>query len=140
MAIDYGDARIGIAVSDDRGSIAFPKETYHRKNKQKDLTYIIQFCLDNKIEKIIVGDPVNMDGTFGFRHDETVRFKKQLEKKMKHAYGLQIPIVLWDEALSTVEAEGFLRVQNKKKKKKKSIIDSIAASIILESFINSERG
>ncbi len=139
MAIDYGDARIGIAVSDDKGIIAFPKETYHRVSKQKDLTYIIEFCIENKIEKIVLGDPVNMDGTLGFRHEKTISFKKNLEKKMKYAYQVQIPIVLWDETLSTVEAESFLCAQNKKKKKKKRIIDSIAASIILESYINSER-
>ncbi len=139
LGIDYGDARIGIAISDDKGIIAFPKETYHRVNKAKDINYIIKLCLDNNIEKIVVGDPINMDGTFGFRHEKTLSFVKNLEKKMKHVYSIQIPIVLWDEALSTVEAGEFLHVQNKKGKKKKDLIDAIAASIILESFINSER-
>ncbi len=139
MAIDYGDARIGIAVSDDKGIIAFPKETYHRISKKKDLDYIINFCIDNKVDKIVLGDPVNIDGSLGYRHNRTMSFKKNLEKKMKYVFNIDIPIVLWDEALSTIEADGVLNIQNKKGKKKKSIIDAIAASIILESFIKNER-
>ncbi len=135
VGIDLGDVRIGIAKTDEKGSIAFPDHTYTRKAKNKDVNYIIDYCLKQNAKLIILGDPINMDDTLGFRHDKTVSFKKAIEKKMKYVYKIDIPIILWDERLSTQKANVILNAQNKKKKKKKGLFDCIAASIILESFL-----
>ena len=131
LGIDYGDARVGIAVSDIMGWTAQGVCTLKNKgitNLISDLSGILK---EYNPEKIVLGLPKNMDGTLGFRADATYEFKAALEK----VYGGEI--ILWDERLTTVGATRFLNETNTRGKDRKNIIDTVSACLILEGYLNS---
>ena len=130
MALDYGDVRIGISLSDLLKTIASPYETYKRKNLEEDINYFINLTKEKEVTKIIIGLPLNMDGSAGERVNKTKEFGELLAKKT----GLEIEYV--DERLTSVEAEEILIKSKVKRDKRKVLIDKIAASLILESYLN----
>lgn len=130
MALDYGDVRIGISLSDLLKTIASPYETYKRKNLEEDINYFINLTKEKEVTKIIIGLPLNMDGSAGERVNKTKEFGKLLAKKT----GLEIEYV--DERLTSVEAEEILIKSKVRRDKRKVLIDKIAASLILESYLN----
>lgn len=130
MALDYGDVRIGISLSDLLKTIASPYETYKRKNLEEDINYFINLTKEKEVTKIIIGLPLNMDGSAGERVNKTKEFGELLAKKT----GLEIEYV--DERLTSVEAEEILIKSKVRRDKRKVLIDKIAASLILESYLN----
>lgn len=130
MALDYGDVRIGISLSDLLKTIASPYETYKRKNLEEDINYFINLTKEKEVTKIIIGLPLNMDGSAGERVNKTKKFGELLAKKT----GLEIEYV--DERLTSVEAEEILIKSKVRRDKRKVLIDKIAASLILESYLN----
>lgn len=130
MSIDYGDSRTGIAFCDKNESLAFPysviKESYLPKLILK-ITEIVQKELP---EKIIIGLPRNMDGTYGYRCEEC----RLLGTKLAQA--VNIPIDFQDERLTTVMAHNILSANNIKGKKRKETVDAVSAVMILQSYIN----
>lgn len=131
LGIDYGDARVGVAVSDALGFMAQGVGTVKNrgmKNLIADLTKIIE---EYKPEKIVVGLPKNMDGTVGFRGEETYKFTD----KLKTVYDGEI--IYWDERLTTVGASRYLNETNTRGKKRKNVVDTVAACLILEGYLNS---
>ena len=130
MALDYGDVRIGISLSDLLKTIASPYETYKRKNLEEDINYFINLTKEKEVTKIIIGLPLNMDGSAGERVNKTKEFGELLAKKT----GLEIEYV--DERLTSVEAEEILIKSKVRRDKRKELIDKIAASLILESYLN----
>ncbi len=129
MAIDYGDARTGVAVSDLLCSIVGSTVVVRSRDTQKALADIVAIAKQNDVEKIVVGLPKNMDGTEGPRAALCREFAKQLEA----ASGLQI--VMWDERRTTVEAHNILSQHNYHGKKRKETVDAVAASLILEGYL-----
>ncbi len=130
LGIDYGDSRVGVAVSDAMGWTAQGVGTLKHRgmdNLVNDLKKIIDRY---NPEKIVVGLPKNMDGTIGFRGEETYKFAEAL----KTVYDGEI--VYWDERLSTVSATNILNETNRRGKKRKEVLDTVAASIILEGYLN----
>ncbi len=133
LAIDYGDKNLGLAISDRLLITAQGLEKYRLRSKQEDLAYFKDLISRYEIGKIVIGLPLRMDGTSGTRVDKTKTFALWLEQSLK------IPIVFWDERLTTKEALGILREQGAKPHQKKQYKDQIAAALILSSYLESEK-
>ena len=133
LGLDVGDARIGVARSDELGITAHPLCTLTRKNRQVDLVAISDLVSIHKVERVIVGLPISLDGTIGTQALSVQKFAERLGKV------IEVPIEFWDERFTTVEAEDVLRELNKNSKKQKDIIDQIAATIILGEYLESQR-
>ena len=133
MCLDYGDVRIGIAMSDLLQTIASPFETYTRKSLNEDIQYFKELAKSQSVEKIVIGLPYNMDGSVGERIEVTKAFGSLLQQE------LNMPVEYVDERLSSVEAEDILAEAGVPAIKRKGLIDKIAAGIILESYLNSRK-
>jgi len=135
LGIDYGDSRIGVAVSDEFGWTAQAVETINRSGSlSKVLDRVEQLTNEYKAEKIIVGFPRNMNGTVGPRGEKTLEFIQQLSGRIK-----DIDIIKWDERLTTVAANRTMHELKVKTSKKKSVVDQIAAVYILQGYLDSIR-
>lgn len=131
LGIDYGDSRVGIAVSDELGFMAQGVGTIKNKGMANLINELSQIIAQYNPGKIVVGLPKNMDGSIGFRGEATYKFTEELKK----IYDKEI--VFWDERLTTVGAERFLNETNTRGKKRKNVIDTVAACLILEGYLNS---
>lgn len=129
MGVDYGDARTGIAISDLMCSIVGSTCVVPSRNKEKAMADIVKLCKDNMVGEIVVGLPKNMDGSEGPRAELCRQFAAELEI----ATGL--PVKLWDERRTTVEAHNILSQHNYHGKKRKNTVDAVAASLILEGYL-----
>lgn len=130
MAIDFGDVRIGIAFSDLLKTIASPYETYKRINLEKDVQYINSLVNEKEVSLIVLGLPLNMDGSEGERAKKTREFGEVLTKSC----GIKIEYI--DERLTSLEAEDLMINAGLRRDKRKEIIDKLAAALILESYLN----
>ncbi len=129
MAVDYGDARTGIAVSDLLCSIVGTTTVIHSRNQEKTIEEICKIVKEQDVGEIAVGLPRNMDGTEGVRAELCRNFSHQLGQ----CTGL--PVALWDERRTTVEAHNILSAHNYHGKKRKNTVDAVAASLILEGYL-----
>ena len=129
MGIDYGDARTGVAISDLLCSIVGTTYVVPSRNREKALADIVKLAKDNSVGEIVVGLPKNMDGTEGVRAELCREFAEIL----KEATGL--PVAMWDERRTTVEAHNILSQHNYHGKKRKDTVDAVAASLILEGYL-----
>ncbi|MBR2334253.1 MAG: Holliday junction resolvase RuvX [Clostridia bacterium] len=134
VALDVGDVRIGVAVSDILGITANPRETYVRKGKtfEDDINYFVKYAKEEDADAFVIGLPMNMDGTEGPRAEVTREFGEAL----KEASGLQVIYV--DERLTTVSAERMLIGADVRREKRKQVIDKVAATIILQSYLDGQ--
>lgn len=133
LGIDYGDARVGIAVTDLLGFMANGVKTIQNKSTKKLISELKALIDEYKPEKIVVGLPKNMDGTEGFRVDATHEFVELL----KTVYDGEI--VLQDERLTSAEAKRYLSATNTFGKKRKDVLDTVAACLILEQYLQSQK-
>ena len=131
MAIDYGDARIGLAVSDLLGMLCGEAWTLSEWNMDRAIDTITAEAKARQVERFVLGLPKNMDGTEGVRAEKSREFKSKLET----ASGL--PVVLWDERRSSIEAHAILHANGKKEKKHRKTVDAVAASLILDGYLRS---
>ena len=129
MGVDYGDARTGVAISDLLCTIVGTTAVIHSRNPEKTLTALCQMVQDNSVGEIVVGLPKNMDGTEGIRAE----LCREFAAKLQEATGL--PVHLWDERRTTVEAHNILSQHNYHGKKRKDTVDAVAASLILEGYL-----
>ena len=129
LAIDYGDARTGIAVSDPTGSIVGRTEVIHSRNAQKTAEAIRALAAETGAQALVMGFPRNMDGTEGPRAALYREFAALLEQTT----GMKP--VLWDERRTTIEAHQILNEGNYHGKKRKNTVDAVAASLILEGYL-----
>ena len=129
MGIDYGDARTGIAVSDLLCSIVGSTCVIPSRNTEKALADIQRIVKEQGVEEIVVGLPKNMDGTEGARAELCRAFAKQVEEITG------VPVAMWDERRTTVEAHNILSEHNYHGKKRKNTVDAVAASLILEGYL-----
>ena len=130
LCLDIGDKRIGVAVSDPFNSYALPVETYHRKNLKTDLAKIGEYAKDKCATAIVCGVPVNFDGSPSIQTQKAQYFIEKLIETL----GLTIYRV--DERCTTVEAEEILIEQGKSRQERKGLVDSLAATSILQGFLN----
>lgn len=129
LGIDYGDSRVGIAVSDLLGWTAQGVRTLQNHGEKKLLLELKPILEEYKPEKIVIGLPKNMDGTQGFRAEATYAFAESL----KTIYTGEI--VFWDERLSTMAATRVLNETNTRGKNRKKVLDTVSACIILENYL-----
>lgn len=132
MGIDYGDVRIGIAISDAMGWTAQGVETIKRQTEEKDLGRIGELIREYDVETLVLGLPKNMNNTIGPRGEMSQQFAELLQQ----TFGL--PVVLWDERLSTMAAERMLISADVSRKKRKQVVDKMAAAIILQNYLDSK--
>ena len=133
MGIDFGLARIGIALSDDTKFLASPYETYRRKGDEIDINYLVDLIESKKVDEIICGLPMNMQGEEQAIAQSTREFMDTLKDRV------DIDIQFVDERLSSVMAEEILRETERDWKKRKEKLDSVAASIILQDYLDSRK-
>jgi putative Holliday junction resolvase len=132
LGLDYGSKRIGVAVCDELGMTAQGLATIARKNRQQDLEEIARFIRTYNVEKIVIGYPIRLDGTEGIQCEKISKFASLLESTFS------LPIIKWDETLSTKVAEEILIRANMRRDKRKNIVDRVAASLILQGYLNSQ--
>lgn len=130
IAFDIGDKRIGVAATDPLGMMALPVETYFRKNTAEDVKYLANLAKQKCAERIVCGMPVNFDGSESVQTAKTKKFIELLKEQT------DIPIVLEDERFTTMEARRVLLEADMRRDKRKQVIDKIAASYILEGYLN----
>lgn len=133
MGIDYGDARTGVAISDLLCSIVGSSVVIPSRNAEKAIADIVRIAKENEVGRVIVGLPRNMDGSEGPR----AALCREFAEKLKLATGLEI--IMWDERRTTVEAHNILSQHNYHGQKRKNTVDAVAASLILEGYLNSLR-
>lgn len=131
MAIDYGDARIGLAVSDMLGMLCGEAWTMEEWNMERASVRISEEAARRGVEKLVLGLPKNMDGSEGPRAEKSRKFREMLVKDS----GLEV--VLWDERRSSIEAHAILHAAGKKEKTHRKTVDAVAASLILEGYLGS---
>lgn len=129
MAIDYGDAHTGIAISDLLGFGAGVAETIDSRKQDVVVERIKGYIKDYGVEEIVLGHPKNMDGTLGPRAEKS----QELCARLKEETGL--PVALWDERRTTVDAHRILFESGKNGKKRKKVVDAVAATLILEGYL-----
>ncbi len=133
MALDVGDRTIGIAVSDDLGWTAQPYCTIRRTQLARDLEEIGRIADEKRVSTLVVGLPLPMSGVPGARARRVKNFAAKLQKKV------EIPVVFWDERFSTVAAQRVLIQADLSRAKRKKQVDKIAAAIILQGYLDSEK-
>ncbi len=129
MAIDYGDARTGIAISDPLGMMAGFTTVIHAWKPEKVAQEICALVQQHRVEELVMGYPKNMDGTEGPRAELYRSFAQLLEQE------IGMKPVLWDERRTTVDAHRILSQNNVRGKKRKETVDAVAASLILEGYL-----
>jgi putative Holliday junction resolvase len=131
LALDPGTKRIGVAVSDEMGWIAQPLETFERRSIAADLAHIQQLVHQHEVDRVIMGMPFRLDGSVGPAAAQVEQFKAMLEG------ALTVPIISWDERLTSKSAEAMLIEANVSRKKRKGAVDRVAAAILLQSYLES---
>ncbi|NLP26425.1 MAG: Holliday junction resolvase RuvX [Clostridiales bacterium] len=129
MAVDFGDSRTGLAVCDKTEFLASPLCVVEEKDFDTCVLKVSEIAKENEVEKIIVGYPMNMNGTIGERADKCKIFADNL------AGEIDVPVEMWDERCTTISAHNYLNQTNTRGKKRKAIIDAVAATIILEGYL-----
>ena len=133
LAVDYGDTRTGIAVSDRTEYLATPVATITERNAQRLAQKVADAVKEQGAELIVVGLPINMNGTRGPRAEKCEAFAQMLRELV------ECPVEMWDERSTTVTAHNILNTTNVRGKARKAVVDTVAATIILESYLEYRR-
>ena len=131
LALDPGTKRIGIALSDELGWTAQPLETYLRRSLDADIGHIKQLVDQHDVQQVLIGFPFHMNGQPGSVGDDRATFQGRLTE------ALPVPVIPWDERLTTRAAERLLIEANMSRKKRKGVVDRVAAAILLQSYLDS---
>ncbi|MDD6081601.1 MAG: Holliday junction resolvase RuvX [Oscillospiraceae bacterium] len=129
MAVDFGDSRTGLAVCDKSEFLASPAGVIEEKDFEKCIEKVAAAAKENAAEEIVVGYPKNMNNTIGERAQKCALFAEKLAELV------DVPVKLWDERSTTVSAHYYLNQTNTRGKKRKAVVDAVAATIILESYL-----
>lgn len=132
LALDVGEKNIGLAISDKLGLIAQGLPTLRHQTKDEDISAIANILKDHHITEVVVGIPVNLDGSLGKKAQEVAVFLEDLKKK------ITLPIKVWDERFTSVQAEKVLLEAGLSRKKRKRKIDQLAARLILQNYLDAK--
>ncbi len=132
LGIDHGSKRIGLAVSDPDGKVALPVGTLESRGLERDLAAIRQVVEARQVERIVVGLPIHMDGRAGRQAEAARAFAERLAQE------LDLPVDTLDERWTTKEAERTLRTTGRRGRKKRAVIDSVAAALLLRTYLERE--
>ena len=130
LAVDYGDSRTGLAMCDMGEILASPLETVFEKDFERCIQRVAEIAVQKKAQMIIVGDPLNMNGTRGPRSEKCNLFAEKLRGLV------DVEVKMWDERSSTVTAISYMNENNKRGKKRREVLDQAAAAVILESYLS----
>ena len=133
LGLDVGDRRIGMAVSDETGTVAQGRGVYTRQGEEEDLSYFVELCRRERVEKIVVGLPLNMDGSEGKQAKRARAFGAALARQTG------LPVEFLDERLTTVEADRVLREAGLRERKRRRVRDELSAVLILQAWLDSRR-
>ena len=131
LALDHGTKRIGVALSDELGWTAQPLETYQRRTPEADVQHIDRLVREHDVGEVVVGLPLRLNGEIGPAAQSVLEFVKHLEEV------LTVPVITWDERMTTKSAEELLIAADVSRKKRKGTVDRIAAAILLQSYLES---
>ena len=134
LGLDYGSKTVGVAVSDPLGLTAQRLETIWRKQEnklRKTLAQVEELVKEYEVERIVLGYPKNMNNTVGERAEKALEFKEMLERR------IGIPVIMWDERLTTVEADRTLIEAGVRRENRKQYLDGLAAVFILQGYLDS---
>lgn len=134
LAIDLGERRMGLAMSDPLRLTAQGLPTVERRNRREDMNYLKSLARRNEVSVIVVGNPINMDGSAGPPSVAAREFASKLEKH------LELEVRLWDERLTSVEANRVLRESGMRPQDRARSVDQVAAVLLLENFLEAQRG
>jgi len=129
MSVDFGDSRTGLAVCDKSEFLASPAGVIEEKNFDRCIEKVACAAKEHGVEEVVVGYPKNMNGTIGERAQKCELFAQKLSELV------EVPVKLWDERSTTVSAHYYLNQTNTRGKKRKAVVDAVAATIILESYL-----
>jgi putative Holliday junction resolvase len=129
LGIDFGEKRLGLALSDESRTLASPLAVYERKDLQSDLRFLRDLILRYQITEIVLGLPLNMDGSLGPKAQQVLDFKRALEESLK------LPVHTFDERFTTAEAERTLLEANMSRRQRKAKRDALAAVLILQGYL-----
>ena len=132
LALDYGTKRIGVALSDELKWTAQPLETFERRVLEWDIAHIASLVTAHEVERVVLGFPLQLDG----REGPAVKAMRAFAAKLEA--GISVPIVLWDERMTTKAAEDLLIAADVSRKKRKGVVDRVAAAILLQSYLEAQ--
>lgn len=132
LALDYGTKRIGVALSDELGWTAQPLETIERRTLARDIAHIEQLVQEHEVKEVLIGLPLRLDGEEGPAVQAVHEFIAHLGE------ALSVPIVTWDERMTTRSAEDLLIAADVSRRKRKGVVDRVAAAILLQSYLESQ--
>src|SRR5688572_18952146 len=130
LGLDVGDRRIGMAVSDETGTLASALETLTRVGPRKDARAVAERVLRHEVEAVVVGLPLNMDGTRGAQAEKVLAFCEAIRARVR------VPVVTLDERLTSVEAEQILARSGRGRKQRRALVDQVAATVILQEYLD----
>ena len=130
MAVDYGDAHTGLACCDRTQTLASPLGVIDERNFQTCVEKVAAAAVEYEVGEVVVGNPINMNGTYGPRSEKCRMFADMLQNF------LEIPVVMWDERSTTVTAHNMMNDVNKRGKERKKVIDAVAAAVILQNYLD----
>lgn len=133
LAIDFGEKRVGLALSDPLGFTAQGFPTIQRKSKRQVIAEILEVIRQNQVSEIVIGLPINMNGTSGFKAEETLRFVRELEEASK------MTVKTWDERLTSKEASRLMIEEGLSRQKQRMNSDRLAATLILQNYLEFKR-
>lgn len=139
MALDVGHKRIGVALSDPGQILASSLQVIERKGQQRDLATVVQLVREHGVGRIIVGYPRSLNGTVGQQAKVVERYVATLEGKLRES-SLDVPVILWDERLSTVTADRLMIEAGRKWRERRERVDAVAAAVILQDYLDANRG
>lgn len=129
LGIDFGEKRLGLAISDESRTLASPLAVYERTDQDRDLRFLGDLISQYQIGEIVLGLPLNMDGSLSEKAHQVLEFKRLLEEHLK------LPVATFDERLTTAEAERVLLQADLSRKKRKTKRDALAAVLILQGYL-----
>jgi putative Holliday junction resolvase len=139
LALDVGERRVGVAVSDGTGLIATPFAVLRRTSKAKDFAKIAHMVREQRVEGLVVGHPLNADGSAGYQAQRVERYTAALVEALAEE-GVELPVVLWDERMSTQRAQEVMIAAGRKPRDRRARIDAVAAAVILQDYLDEDRG
>jgi len=134
MGLDLGDARIGVALTDERGVVALPLLTIERRNRTADLARIRELVAEHSVAALVVGVPYQMDGTADAQAERALNFIRRLGRRLEG-----VPVIPWDERLTTMEAQRVLLEGGVSRKGRRDVVDQLAATLILNNFLEARQ-
>lgn len=138
LALDVGERRVGVAVSDETGSIATPLAVINRRSKREDFARIARLVREQRVGGLIIGQPLNADGSAGPQVRRVERYSEALAQDLRDR-GIDLIISFWDEYLSTQRAQEVMLASGRKASARRTRIDAVAAAVILQDYLDAAR-